>query len=105
MRKGVEIKLSDEEVGVVEAADPGLVMRALSKYLARGLVLGRRMNTMLQEELSAGDKKKLVEEVAGLKAQRECDQKAWDAEKKKLEGEVKRLKLSVLGSEKKLAAK
>ena len=35
MRKGVEIKLSDEEVGVVEAADPGLVMRALSEYLAR----------------------------------------------------------------------
>jgi len=60
---------------------------------------------MLQEELAAGDKKKLVEEVAGLKAQGERDRKAWDAEKKKLEGEVKRLKLSVLGSEKKLAAK
>ena len=105
MRKGVEVKLSDEEVGVVEAADPGLVMRALSEYLARGLVLGRRVNTMLQEELAAGDKKKLAEEVAGLKAQGERDRKAWDAEKKRLEGEVKRLKLSVLGSEKKLAAK
>lgn len=74
MRKGVEIKLSDAEVGVVEAADSGLVMRALNEYLVRGVVLGRRVTTMLQEELSAGDKKKLVEEIASLKALRESDQ-------------------------------
>ncbi|QCD83053.1 hypothetical protein DEO72_LG2g3396 [Vigna unguiculata] len=73
MRKGVEIKVSDEEVVVVEAADRGLVMRALSKYLAQGLVLGRRVTTMLSEELSEGDKKKLAEEVVGLKVQRERD--------------------------------
>ncbi|QCE13607.1 hypothetical protein DEO72_LG11g602 [Vigna unguiculata] len=73
MRKGVEIKVSDEEVVVVEAADRGLVMRALSKYLARGLVLGRRVTTMLSEELSEGDKKKLAKEVVGLKVQRERD--------------------------------
>lgn len=36
---------------------------------------------------------------------RERDQKAWDDEKMKLEAEVKRLKLSVLGAEKKLNAK
>ena len=40
-----------------------------------------------------------------MKAQGERDRKAWDAKKKKLEGEVKKLKLSVLGSEKKLATK
>ncbi|QCE10942.1 hypothetical protein DEO72_LG10g2175 [Vigna unguiculata] len=40
MRKGVEIKLNDAEVGVVEATNPGLVMRALNEYLARGVVLG-----------------------------------------------------------------
>jgi len=27
MRKGVEIKLTDPEVAIVEAADPGLIMR------------------------------------------------------------------------------
>ncbi|QCD97243.1 hypothetical protein DEO72_LG6g1953 [Vigna unguiculata] len=68
MRKGVELKLSDEEVAVVEATDPGLTMRAMSEYLARGMVLSRRVATLLQEELAAGDKKKLVEEVAALQA-------------------------------------
>ncbi|QCE06756.1 hypothetical protein DEO72_LG9g1770 [Vigna unguiculata] len=59
MRKGVEIKLSDAEVGVVEAADSGLVMRALNEYLVRGVVLGRRA--------WAEDKKKLEVEVRRLK--------------------------------------
>jgi len=85
MRKGVEIKLSDAKVGVVEAADSGLVMRALNEYLARGVVLGRRVTTMLQEELGAGDKKKLAEEIALLKGLRESDQKSWAEEKEKLE--------------------
>ena len=105
MRKGVEIKLSDPEVGVVEAADPRLVMRALNEYMARGLVLSRRVTTMLQEELSVGDKKKLVEEVASLKMLRESDQQSWAEEKKKLEAEVKKLKLSLTGAEKRLKAK
>ena len=81
MRKGVEIKLSDPEVGVEETADPGLVMRALNEYMARGLVLSRRVTTMLQEELSAGDKKKLTEEVASLKKLRDSDQQSWAEEK------------------------
>ncbi|QCE06724.1 hypothetical protein DEO72_LG9g1738 [Vigna unguiculata] len=42
MRKGVEIKLSDAELGVVEAADPGLIMRVLNECLSHGVVLGRR---------------------------------------------------------------
>ncbi|QCD83042.1 hypothetical protein DEO72_LG2g3385 [Vigna unguiculata] len=61
MRKGVELKLSDEEVAVVEAADPGLTMRAMSEYLAR---------------------------VAALKVQRDREQVAWADEKMKLEAEV-----------------
>ncbi|QCE03395.1 EF-Hand 1 [Vigna unguiculata] len=73
MRKGVEIKLSDTEVGVVEAADPGLVMKALNEYLAWGVVLGMRVTTMLQEELGVRDKKKLAEEIASLKSLRESD--------------------------------
>jgi len=93
MRKGVEIKLSDPEVGVVEVADHGLVMRALNEYLARGVVLSRRVTTMLQEEMGVGDKKKLAEEIASLKKLRESDQQSWVEEKKKLEAEVKRLKL------------
>jgi len=105
MRKGVEIKLSDPEVGVVEAADPGLVMRALNEYMAQGLVLSRRVTTMLQEELSAGDKKKLAEEVASLKKLRDSDQQSWAEEKKKLEAEVKKLKLSLTDVEKKLKVK
>jgi len=47
MRKGLELKLSDEEVTVVEAADPGLTMWAMSEYLARGMVLSWRVATML----------------------------------------------------------
>ncbi|QCE03728.1 hypothetical protein DEO72_LG8g1753 [Vigna unguiculata] len=43
MRKGLELKLSDEEVAVVEAVDLGLTMRAMSEYLARGMVLSRQM--------------------------------------------------------------
>ncbi|QCD82997.1 hypothetical protein DEO72_LG2g3339 [Vigna unguiculata] len=34
MRKGVEIKLSDPKVGVEEATDLGLVMKALNEYMA-----------------------------------------------------------------------
>jgi len=60
---------------------------------------------MLQEELSAGDKKKLTEEVASLKKLRDSDQQSWAEEKKKLEAEVKKLKLSLTGAEKKLKAK
>ncbi|QCD86692.1 hypothetical protein DEO72_LG3g1217 [Vigna unguiculata] len=105
MRKGVELKLSDEEVAVVEAADPGLTMRAMSEYLARGMVLSRRVATLLQGELAAGDKKKLVEEVASLKVQRDREQAAWADEKTRLEAEVKKLKGSVAGLEKKLKAK
>ena len=105
MRKGLELKLSDEEVAVVEAADPGLTMRAMSEYLTRGMVLSRRVATLLQEELAAGEKKKLAEEVAALKAQRDREQVAWADEKLKLEAEVKRLKGSVVGLEKKLKAK
>jgi len=100
MRKGVELKLSDEEV-----ADPGLTMRAMSEYLARGMVLSRRVATLLQEELAAGDKKKLAEEVAALKVQRDREQVAWADEKMRLEVEVKKLKGSVVGLEKKLKAK
>jgi len=47
MRKGLELKLNDDEVTVVEAADPGLTMRAMSEYLARGMVLSRRVTTLL----------------------------------------------------------
>ncbi|QCD86965.1 hypothetical protein DEO72_LG3g1496 [Vigna unguiculata] len=100
MRKGVELKLSDEEV-----ADLGLTMRAMSEYLARGMVLSRRVATLLQEELAAGDKKKLAEEVAALKVQRDREQVAWADEKMRLEVEVKKLKGSVVGLEKKLKAK
>jgi len=46
-RKGLELKLSDVEVAIVEAADPGLTMQAMSKYLARGMVFSRRVATML----------------------------------------------------------
>jgi len=67
MRKGVEIKLSDAELGVVEAADPGLIMRVLNECLSHGVVLGRRVTTMLQEELAAGDKKKLSEQIVAFK--------------------------------------
>ena len=105
MRKGLELKLSDEEVAVVEAADPGLTMRAMSEYLARGMVLSRRVATLLQEELAVGEKKKLAEEVAALKVQRDREQVAWADEKLKLEAELKRLKGSVVGLEKKLKAK
>jgi len=105
MRKGLELKLSDEEVVVVEAADPGLTMRAMNEYLARGMVLSRRVVTLLQEELAAGDKKKLAEEVAALKVQRDREQVAWADEKMKLEVEVKKFKGSVVGLEKKLKAK
>jgi len=105
MRKGLELKLSDEEVAVVEAADPGLTMRAMNEYLARDMVLSRWVATLLQEELAAGDKKKLAEEVAALKVQRDCEQVAWADEKMKLEAEVKKLKGSVGGLEKKLKAK
>ncbi|QCE03551.1 hypothetical protein DEO72_LG8g1576 [Vigna unguiculata] len=105
MRKGVELKLSDEEVAIVEAADPGLTMRAMSEYLARGMVLSRRVATLLQGELAAGDKKKLAEEVASLKVQRDREQAAWADEKTRLEVEVKKLKGSVVGLEKKLKAK
>ena len=74
MRKGVVIKLSDTEVAVVEEAVPMLIMRAMSEYLARGVVLSKRVATMLQEELAVGDKKKLSEEIASLKSQRDRDQ-------------------------------
>ncbi|QCD83000.1 hypothetical protein DEO72_LG2g3342 [Vigna unguiculata] len=97
--------LSDEEVAVVEAADPGLTMRAMSEYLACGMVLSRRVATLLHEELVAGDKKKLAEEVAALKVQRDREQVAWADEKMKLEAEVKKLEGSVVGLEKKLKAK
>jgi len=105
MRKGVELKLSDEEVAVVEAADPRLTMRAISEYLARGMVLSRRVATLLQGELATGDKKKLAEEVASLKVQRDREQAAWADEKTRLEAEVKKLKGSVAGLEKKLKVK
>lgn len=68
------IKLSDTEVAVVEEAVPMLIMRAMSEYLARGVVLSKRVATMLQEELAVGDKKKLSEEIASLKSQRDRDQ-------------------------------
>ena len=105
MRKGVEIKLTDPEVAIVEAADPGLLMRAWNEYMSRGLVLGRRLSAILQEELAAGDKKKLADELAALKVQVERDQQNWDDEKKKLEAEVKKLKAGVLATEKKLKLK
>jgi len=105
MRKGVEIKLTDPEVAIVEAADPGLIMRAWNEYMSRGLVLGRRLSMMMQEEIAAGDKKKLVDELAALKVQVERDQQNWDDEKKKLEDEVKKLKVGVLAAEKKLKLK
>ncbi|QCE03481.1 hypothetical protein DEO72_LG8g1505 [Vigna unguiculata] len=60
MRKGVEIKLTDPEVAIVEAVDPGLIMRALNEYMS--------LSTMMQEEIAAGDKKKLADELATLKA-------------------------------------
>ncbi|QCE10941.1 hypothetical protein DEO72_LG10g2174 [Vigna unguiculata] len=60
---------------------------------------------MLQEELVAGDKKKLAEEIIALKGLRDSDKQSWVEEKKKLEVEVKKLKLSVVGVEKKLKAK
>ncbi|QCD93702.1 hypothetical protein DEO72_LG5g1778 [Vigna unguiculata] len=69
MRKGVEIKLTDPEVALVEAADPGLMMRTCNEYTSRGLVLGRRLSAMMQEEIAAGDKKKLADELATLKVQ------------------------------------
>jgi len=47
MRKGVEIKLTDLEVAIVEVADSGLIMRALNEYMSRGLVLGRRLSAMM----------------------------------------------------------
>ncbi|QCE04339.1 hypothetical protein DEO72_LG8g2375 [Vigna unguiculata] len=97
--------LSDEEVAMVEAADPGLTMRAMSEYLAHGMVLSRWVATLLQEELAAGDRKKLAEEVAALKVQRDREHVAWADEKMKLEAEVKRLKVNVVGLEKKLMAK
>jgi len=105
MRKGVEFKVSDTEVVVVQAADLGLTMRAMIEYLARGVVLSRRVATTLREELAAGDKKKLSEGIASLKGQWHRDQLAWADEKKKLEAKVKRLKGSVVGVEKKLKAK
>ena len=105
MRKGVAIKLTDPEVALVEAADPGLIMRAWNEYTSRGLVLGRRLSAMLQEEIAAGDKKKLADELAALKVQVELDQRTWDEEKKKLEAEVKKLKVGMLAAEKKLKLK
>ncbi|QCD96442.1 hypothetical protein DEO72_LG6g1145 [Vigna unguiculata] len=105
MRKGVEIKLTDPEVAIVEAADPGLLIRAWNEYMSRGLVLGRRLSAILQEELAAGDKKKWADELAALKVQVERDQQNWDDEKKKLEAEVKKLKAGVLAAEKKLKLK
>ncbi|QCD83043.1 hypothetical protein DEO72_LG2g3386 [Vigna unguiculata] len=82
MRKGVEIKLTDLEVALVEAADPGLIMRAWNEYTSRGLVLGRQLSAVMQEEIAAGDKKKLADELATLKVQVELDQRTWDEEKK-----------------------
>ena len=105
MRKGVAIKLTDPEVALVEAADPGLIMRAWNEYTSRGLVLGHRLSAMLQEEIAAGDKKKLADELAALKVQVELDQRTWDEEKKKLEAEVKKLKVGMLAAEKKLKLK
>jgi len=60
---------------------------------------------MMQEEIAAGDKKKLADELATLKVQVELDQRTWDEEKKKLEAEVKKLKVGVLAAEKKLKLK
>ncbi|QCD83028.1 hypothetical protein DEO72_LG2g3370 [Vigna unguiculata] len=105
MRKGVEIKLTDPEVALVEAANPGMIMRAWNEYTSRGLVLGRLLSAMMQEEIVAGDKKKLADELATLKVQVELDQRTWDEEKKKLEAEVKKLKVGVLAAEKKLKLK
>ncbi|QCD96657.1 hypothetical protein DEO72_LG6g1364 [Vigna unguiculata] len=89
MRKGVEIKLSDAEVGFVLVSDPRLIMRARNEYLAWGVVLSRRVTTMLQEELAAGDREKLVEEIAALKGQMDRDQQAWADEKRILEDQLK----------------
>jgi len=75
MRKGVEIKLTNPKVAIVEVADLGLIMRAWNEYMSRGLVLGRRLSTMMQEEIAAGDKKKLADELATLKVQVERDQR------------------------------
>ena len=50
--------------------------------------------------MAAGDQKKLAEEVAALKSQRDCEHVAWADDKAKLEAEVKRLKGNVLGLEK-----
>ncbi|QCD89807.1 hypothetical protein DEO72_LG4g757 [Vigna unguiculata] len=61
-------------------------------YTSRGLVLGRRLSAMMQEEIAVGDKKKLADELATLKVQVERDQRNWDEEKKKLEAKVKKLK-------------
>ena len=105
MRTGVEIKLTDPEVAIVEAADPGLLMRAWNEYMPRRLVLGRRLSAMMQEEIAARDNKKLADELAALKVQVERDQQNWDDEKKKLEAEVKKLKVGVLTAEKKLKLK
>jgi len=104
MRKGMEIKLTDPEVAIVVAVDPGLIMRALNEYMSRGLVLGRRLSAMMQEDIAAGDKKKLAEELATLKAQVERDQRNSDDEKK-LEAEVKKLKVGMSAAEKRLKLK
>ncbi|QCE00332.1 hypothetical protein DEO72_LG7g1622 [Vigna unguiculata] len=61
-------------------------------YTSRGLVLGRRLSAMMQEEIAVGDKKKLADELATLRVQVERDQRNWDEEKKKLEAKVKKLK-------------
>jgi len=82
-----------------------LIMRAWNEYTSRGLVLGRRLSAMLQEEIAAGDKKRLADELAALKVQVELDQRTWDEEKKKLEAEVKKLKVGMLAAEKKLKLK
>ncbi|QCD79499.1 hypothetical protein DEO72_LG1g3141 [Vigna unguiculata] len=95
----------DPEVAIVEAADPGLIMRALNEYISRGLVLGRRLSAMMQEEIAVGDKKKLADELATLKSLVERDQRRWDDETKKLEAEVKKLKVGMLAAEKKLKLK
>jgi len=39
----------------------------MNEYMSRVLILGRKLSTMMQEEIAAGDKKKLVDELAALK--------------------------------------
>ena len=89
LRKGLEMKLSDREMQIIEGSDPALAMKGMMEYLSRGIALGQLGFNLLHAERSSGEKQKALDEVAALREQLVAEKASWDEERKKLEEKVR----------------